>query len=288
MYKNRNKEILLELELVKEESIVRYADKVRDRDDVGVLRDEESGIIFLDRSDHMTIDHYVEIEDGKYWNADSRVEALKKYAEDDTRRYKQFKHLIENKKILDVGCGTGGFMDLARPVATSVSLVEPQAFIVKELRDLGYEVFDLTEQLPDQSYDVVTLFHTLEHLVEPIEVLCEIKRSLNKNGQLIIEVPHARDVLLKIPEFREFTFWSEHLILHTKDSLKKILETAGFTNVNIFGYQRYPLSNHLHWLVNNKPGGQKIYPEFDQNNKTYESMLIEADKTDTIIAIAEV
>ena len=79
----------------------------------------------------------------------------------------------------------------------------------------------------DFKFDSIFLFHVFEHLVNPIEVLTQLQSKLKKNGNLIIEVPHANNLLLKklkIKSFINFTLWSEHLILHTKQSLKCFLE----------------------------------------------------------------
>lgn len=285
---NRNKDILLGLGLISEETIMPYADKVRDREDVGVLVDSASGIIFLDRSDHVDIAHYEDIEGGNYWGAPTRADALKKYAYDDERRFKQFTSYIKDKDVVDVGCGTGGFMDLAAKETRSIVGVEPQKYVHRELSNLGYTMYPLTSDLPKHSCDVATMFHTLEHVTEPIAVLKEVKESLRPGGILIVEVPHAKDVLLSLKTFQDFTLWSEHLILHTKESLRTFLEEAGFADIEILGYQRYPLSNHAGWLINQKPGGQNSYQELDAVTEYYNSLLVEKDKTDTIIAIAKV
>jgi len=109
---------------------------------------------------------------------------------------------------------------------------------------------------------------------------------------LIVEVPHANDFLisfLNLQAFKEFTFWSEHLILHTRQSLEIFLREAGFKNIRIQGFQRYPLANHLHWLAKGKAGGHKHWHHLqtDELNRAYASMLASLDKTDTLIAVAE-
>ena len=70
------------------------------------------------------------------------------------------------------------------------------------------------------------MFHVLEHIPYQIDTLKILKSKLKKGGKIIIEVPHAEDFLIlqeELKEFKNFTFWSEHLILHTYKSLKSIL-----------------------------------------------------------------
>ncbi|MFH0887262.1 MAG: hypothetical protein V1843_03750, partial [bacterium] len=111
-------------------------------------------------------------------------------------------------------------------------------------------------------------------------------------GKIIVEVPHANDALLSLydsPSFKKFTFWSEHLILHTRESLAVFLQEAGFASIVISGFQRYPLANHLYWLSRQKPGGHMEWaflktPGIDRE---YAAMLAAHNMTDTLIAIAQ-
>ncbi len=91
---------------------------------------------------------------------------------------------------------------------------------------------------------------------------------------------------LEHEQFKKFTFWSEHLILHTRASIKAFLHAAGFNNIVVQGCQWYPLANHLHWLVKNPLDGHENWSFLRTNelDAEYERMLINNDMTDTLIA----
>ena len=94
----------------------------------------------------------------------------------------------------------------------------------------------------------------------PIEFLKSFKNFLKPEGKLVIEVPHANDFLLKTmadEHFKNFTLWSQHLILHTRHSLERFLSASGYNKFIIQGKQRYSVANHLNWLALGKPGGHK-------------------------------
>ena len=136
------------------------------------------------------------------------------------------------------------------------------------------------------------MFHVLEHIPYQIKTLKLLKSKLKNKGKIIIEVPHAEDFLIlheELKEFKNFIFWSEHLILHTYKSLKSILLKAGFKSVNIQYYQRYNFSNHLGWFLKRKPGGHNFYKEIisDSLNSSYCENLKKLGQTDTLIAIAK-
>ena len=144
----------------------------------------------------------------------------------------------------------------------------------------------------DNNFDLITMFHVLEHIPFQIRTLKNLKKKIKKNGKILIEVPSAQDFLLQfknLKEFKNFTFWSEHLILHTYNSLKTIISKAGFKNINIQYYQRYNFSNHLGWFLKRQPGGHNFYKNIisEKLNISYCENLIKLGQTDTLIVTAE-
>ena len=133
----------------------------------------------------------------------------------------------------------------------------------------------------------------LEHLPNPLAELLTLRRKLSSAGTLIIEVPRGRDFLISAARnkaFIEHTLWSQHLVLHTRDSLDLLLRAAGFDNVLIAGVQRYGLANHLGWLSSGTPGGHKgplSAVEDEALRSSYEAWLARLDATDTLVAIAK-
>jgi 2-polyprenyl-3-methyl-5-hydroxy-6-metoxy-1,4-benzoquinol methylase len=285
---------LINLGIIDKNQVKEFYPCVRDNKDIPVMRCEKSGVIFLRTLDHISNEHYSEMKNFSYWESDTRYEALKQTYEDDLRRFKLISHLIKDKSYLDFGCGLGGVLDMARQVTKDVSGLEPQKNVTESLRNLNYTMFESIDEIIDNNikFDVITLFHVFEHLPNPFETLKKLNTILNPNGYLIIEVPNANDALITsydLESFKQYTFWGEHLILHTKDSLKKYLKMSGYKNIKINGAQRYGLSNHLYWLRDGKPGGQNIFKVI--NNKKidniYSKILDENNLTDTIISVCK-
>jgi 2-polyprenyl-3-methyl-5-hydroxy-6-metoxy-1,4-benzoquinol methylase len=160
--------------------------------------------------------------------------------------------------------------------------------IVEYLNKEGIRTYNNIDKISQKTFDCIMLNHVLEHLHDPLQILKQIKLKMNEKTLLIIEVPHANDALIKYyncSEFKKFTFWSEHLILHTEKSLINLLNKIGFTKINIKYEQRYNIFNHLYWLSNGKPGGHKktnIYN--DELVISYNNFLKENKITDTLIA----
>lgn len=283
--------LLTSLGLIAADTVETFYPRVRDCDDVKVMRCRRSGVIFLagavpDRA----VYHRGEVGP-EYWSAGSRDQALLEVADDDRRRAAQFEDAIRGRKWLDLGAGLGGVLDLLRPQAGDIVAVEPQPRPYRALQELGYRVYRDLGDVPDEDFDVITLFHVLEHLHDPVDVLRLAAAKLRAGGQVIVEVPHARDFLISFADldaFKRFTFWSEHLILHTRESLDAFMRAAGFAQVAVEGFQRYPLANHLHWLARGQPGGQQLWPSLKDPDldRAYAATLARVDATDTLIATA--
>ena len=100
-----------------------------------------------------------------------------------------------NKSLLDIGCGTGDFLKEAKNNHWNVFGVEPnmQARNIANIKT-NNSVFN-TEQLSKfepQSFNVITLWHVLEHLPNLEEQVQTFKKLLKPNGTLIIAVPNYK------------------------------------------------------------------------------------------------
>jgi len=283
--------LLCSLGVCDEVSIVPFFSRVRDRDDINVLRCERSGVIFLSRSDHMSSVYYEEKKDLTYWDDEERKVGLAAMLMDDKRRSVAFRDDVAGKFWLDVGTGLGGILDFLSPIAARTLAIEPQIGARVCLQKLGYDVRRDIGDVEMNNIDVVTVFHVLEHFIDPVVTLRRIHERMKDDGRIIIEVPHAKDFLittLNNEAFKAFTFWSEHLILHTRESLLLFLKEARFHDIVIHGFQRFGLLNHLYWLAKGQPNGHVIwkYLENPEMDKAYSDFLKKIDQTDTLIAVA--
>ena len=206
---------------INKETIEIFSKNTRDNSKLNVNIDTTSGVIFIE---DFYVGH-VEYEKGNYKENSSNLEfnEFENYEdkEDSKRRVDDFKDYIKDKKVCDFGCGKGSFLRLAREYSNSLYGVELQENYASLLENNGIRCEDKINK-HKTMFDTIFSFHTLEHLPNQIEVLKNLKNYINIGGSLIIEVPHANDFLLKnlqVEEFKEFTLWSQHLILHTKKSL---------------------------------------------------------------------
>ncbi|MFL0352867.1 class I SAM-dependent methyltransferase [Xanthomarina sp. GH4-25] len=131
------------------------------------------------------------------------------------------------KNLLDVGCGTGDFLQTAQQNNWIVSGIEPNqnARKISNLKT-NNSVFDIEQLLKfnSQSFDVITLWHVLEHLPNLENQLSTFKRLLKSNGTLIIAVPNYKSY----DALYYKSFWAafdvpRHLWHFSEDSISKLV-----------------------------------------------------------------
>ncbi len=294
---------LKKLNLVNDTRLIYLNNKTRDKN-IKVIQDLKTKIIFLEK--YITSNKYY--SSLKYKDEDRITSRRKKrkianiktrfgniktpIIEDDYRRVSQFRKKLKNKSILDFGCGWGGFLKNIKNYK-SLSGIELRKECLEYIK-YNIKKIDISNNINSfkHKFDVITMFHVLEHIPYQIETLKILKSKLKNKGKIIIEVPHAEDFLIlqdDLKEFKNFTFWSQHLILHTYDSLNTIITKAGFKNIKIQYYQRYNFSNHLGWFLKRQPGGHNFYKNIvsEKLNISYCENLIRLGQTDTLIATAE-
>ncbi|WP_440650510.1 class I SAM-dependent methyltransferase [Candidatus Pelagibacter sp. HIMB1495] len=275
--------------LCKSAHIFQRSGSVRDNKRLKILECIDCGLVFLSSNKHIKKLHYENsgMHNGKKPNV---TEWLKQAKSDDLRRYRFLKNYIINKKVIDFGCGAGGFLKYISKFVKKADGIELEKAMQQSFMERKLNVYTSYENAAQskKKWDILTAFHVVEHLVDPKEILLKLSKLLKDNGKIIIEVPNSEDALLTLYEnkaFQNFTYWSQHLYLFNDDNLKELAKQAKLKVEWIKHIQRYALSNHLFWLSKGKPGGHKVW-KFLNNvylNRNYEKQLASKGITDTIM-----
>lgn len=163
-------------------------------------------------------------------------------------------------RVLEIGAADGGFIkELAARGFKSPVGVEPSADCVAnaDAETAPLLICDLFRPglFPEGSFDIVTTFHVIDHLHDPLEMLRECRRVLRPGGKILIvchdvEAPSAK-VLGKLSPI----FDIEHIFLFSEDTIGKLAEKAGFKKVASGGLANtYPLEYWLSML----PGVRRL------------------------------
>ncbi len=135
-------------------------------------------------------------------------------------------------KLLDIGCGTGDFLQQCNKKGWEVFGVEPEEKARKRAVEKLQKkeiIFNDIGKLPHQKFDVITLWHVLEHIPNTKSYIKKLSEQLNENGILLIAVPNFKSYDAKY--YR--SFWAaydvpRHLWHFSKTAIQKLFSEQGF------------------------------------------------------------
>jgi SAM-dependent methyltransferase len=139
-------------------------------------------------------------------------------------------------RILDVGCATGFFLEVATKKgwdAYGVELSEFAAVIARQT--FGSRVFHGTVTCagyPDGFFDAVMLSDVIEHLADPHEFMTEIGRVVRPGGIVMAVTPNAASLSARLMGRRWSHYNREHLLYFTMDTMTRLLDYHGFQMVS--------------------------------------------------------
>jgi SAM-dependent methyltransferase len=126
---------------------------------------------------------------------------------------------LEDKKILDFGCGMGQSIALLPKAAGFDASREAR----ENCRKRGIQVYGRLEQVPRKKWDIVFCSHVLEHLENPLGVLRKMRSLLSPGGRLLLVLPKEGQGPATIePDI------NQHLYCWNFRSINNLLFRAGF------------------------------------------------------------
>jgi len=143
---------------------------------------------------------------------------------------KKYLRYIPNdvKTILDIGCGLGEFLWILQKNGYEIGGCDVDEACIERTRniikDVKYaDVQRLSNYYSNNSFDLITCFHVLEHLSYPYETMLEIRKVTKKYA--IFAVPNARYIA--------FNERDTHLFSWNRRTFTNIIESAGFNIILI-------------------------------------------------------
>lgn len=155
---------------------------------------------------------------------------------DHSERLQEIRSYRKNGRLLDVGCSTGGFLKAAQKEGWEPYGVDLSPTVAEFCKKDGLKVFagPLVESgYPDEFFDVVRLWATLEHATEPFPYLQEAHRILRKGGLLLFSVPNVDCLIFRLLGKRYRYICPEHLYYYSKHSIRSLMSRAGFSHFRV-------------------------------------------------------
>jgi len=141
----------------------------------------------------------------------------------------------EGRRVLDIGCGGGGFLDLAASAGWSASGCDPDPIAVENARARGLDVRQGGVEAwadAESSFDAITLSHVIEHVHDPVATIRTAFRLLRPGGQLYMDTPNIE----ALGHEAYGPYWRgldppRHLVLFGWNSCTRMLAGIGFEEI---------------------------------------------------------
>ncbi len=164
-----------------------------------ILKDEASELLVTsprpndkDLSKYYESEAYISHTDAKKSVFDRIYQLVRNYTL--KRKIKLISALhISQKTLLDIGAGTGDFLLVAKKNEWNVIGVEPSEMARRTAEEkLNQKLNIEISELEGQKFDVITMWHVLEHVPNLIEYIVQLKKLLKDNGVLLVAVPNHK------------------------------------------------------------------------------------------------
>ena len=141
-----------------------------------------------------------------------------------------FSYLKTRGNLLDIGAGTGDFLAFAKMKKWEVLGIEPSSKAKELARKKGIPFIENIQDLSDNSFDVITMWHVLEHVENLEDQITELKRICKPQGFIIIAVPNYKS--FDATHYKEF--WAaydvpRHLWHFSKNAIKNLFSEKEMT-----------------------------------------------------------
>ena len=190
-----------------------------------------------------------------------------------------------NGKILDIGCGAGDFLQYMKENHWNINGVDTSNKARKiAKKKLNIKVMDPKDWINNkEKYDVITCWHSLEHVHEPWVYLDKIKKSLTLDGFLIVALPNYQSTDAKI--YKEF--WAaydtpRHLYHFTIKSMNKTIKPHG---LNIESIYRMNFDPFYVSMLSAKHMGKSFMSGLINGFKSWTLSIFSKDKCSSLIFI---
>lgn len=192
--------------------------------------------------------------------------------------------------LLEIGCGMGFFLEVAREWKWNVKGVEISPYASSHCRKmLGFDVHNGTlETAGYQSgyFDIITAFDVLEHLTDLPGFMSFVKKILKKDGRFVVIVPNYDSPVFQLDRIicglkkAPLPNVPEHLTYFTRGTLKRLFEGSGLVVENIFTVPANDEGEYL-WIR----GGAMAVLRSVLNNVCYQFGKLSSSR-EAILAIA--
>ncbi len=232
----------------------REREKLIEKDNWSVYRCPECGLGFLDpRPSEKEIENLYRSEYfSEQYDAglDPDSAEYRKRLNGEQHRLKFIKSIKSSGDLLDIGCGYGYFLDACRRKGYKVQGLDVSRWAAQyavEKLNLSVTAGKIKNVIfPEKTFDIITMWHSLEHTPDPCTAVQKAKKWLKPDGILVIDVPDYKGTDAQ-KTWEKWVGWQipYHYWHFTFQSLKKLLEKHNFSIIKKKDYHSEVVKSRL-------------------------------------------
>ena len=206
-----------------------------------IVKCRDCGLVYVNphRKASAILHNYEEVVDDLYVEErEGRVLTFQRHL----RPLEELMPPAPGRRLLDVGCHIGVFLEIAQERGWEAWGIEPSHWATREAQSRGLQVIEGTlddAHLAGESFDVITLWDVIEHLTDPLRELKESHRILRKGGLICIHTMNIESPLARLMGSRWPWLMEMHLYYFSPRTLGEMLRKAGFTVVKMVNQRRF-------------------------------------------------
>jgi len=243
-----------------------------------ILKCKDCGLVFLDsrrpkeevesfyEKEYREVNSLPEITPEEWFNNPVIIQDCKNRLEWITEQYGD----VSGKEILDIGSSSGYFLKTLFSANARATGVELNESCSNHARRLGFSVY--SKSIEDigfkNEFDLVVIFHTLEHVCDPMLVLRSIYTALKPGGVFMGEVPNQDDWRIKIFNneiVKRFHYDPFHYYYFSPKTLTSYLRKCGFEHIRLETVERYNSLTQLKRILCGEYSGKDVDRILKQN-----------------------
>ena len=190
----------------------------------------------INLSKYYISDNYISHTDSNKGVFEKIYQIIRKFAI--RQKFRLITSYVKTGEILDIGCGTGDFLNKCKQNNWNTTGIEPSKIArEKAISNYSLNIKESTElNYLEGEFDIITMWHVLEHVTELNQTIIDLNKILNDNGNLVIAVPNLNSYDASYYQ----KYWAAydlpiHLYHFTEETITRVFQKHKFKLVKSKG-----------------------------------------------------
>lgn len=141
---------------------------------------------------------------------------------------------ISSGRLLDIGCGCGHLLRAAQRLGLRAEGIDPSLDASRAAAAQGFSVTHgnyAADSFPENHFDLITVIHVIDHVMDPLELLRDVRRHLRPGGAVLVATHNIESLLAKLSGDAFLAYNIQHITYYTPATLDRMIAASGLKPV---------------------------------------------------------